>query len=53
MRDAWSKGVRGQGMATLQAKLRNVKNVFKVWNRTVFRDVDRQVRLAIDEVNRI
>ena len=37
----------------LQAKLRNVKNAFKVWNRTVFGDVDRQVRLAIDEVNRI
>jgi len=30
-----------------------LKQVFKVWNRTVFGDVDRQVRLAIDEVNRI
>jgi hypothetical protein len=51
--EAWSKGVRGQGMMRLQAKLRNVKNSFKVWNRTVFGDVDRQVRMAIDEVNRI
>jgi hypothetical protein len=30
-----------------------MKQVFKVWNRTVFGDVDRQVWLAIDEVNRI
>jgi len=40
-------------MVQLQAKLRNVKNCFKIWNRTVFGDVDRQVRLAVDEVNRI
>jgi len=53
VRETWSKGVRGHGMSRLQAKLRNVKNAFKVWNRTVFGDVDRQVRLAIDEVNRI
>ncbi len=26
---------------------------FKQWNRTVFGDVDRQVRLALDEVARI
>lgn len=49
----WSKGVRGHDMAKVQAKLRNVKNDFKVWNRSVFGDVDRQVKLAKDEVNRI
>jgi len=47
------KNVRGQGMTRFQSKLRNVKNALKIWNRTVFGDVDRQVRLAIDEVNRI
>jgi len=50
--DTWSKGVRGQGIVRLHAKLRNVKNTFKIWNRTVFGDVDRQVRLAVYEVNR-
>ena len=51
--DNWSKGVKGHNMAKVQAKLRNVKNAFKVWNQTVFGDVDRQVKLAVDEVNRI
>ncbi|XP_039682998.1 uncharacterized protein [Medicago truncatula] len=51
--EVWSKEVRGRGMLRLQAKLRNVKNSFKAWNRNVFGDVDRQVRLAVDEVNRI
>ena len=51
--DCWSKHVRGHGMIRFQAKLRNLKNAFKVWNRMVFGDVDRQVRLAMDEVNRI
>jgi len=40
-------------MVRLQVKLRNQKQAFKLWNNTVFGDVDRQVRLAIDEVNRI
>ena len=40
-------------MVRFQAKLHNLKNGFKLWNRTVFGDVDRQVRLALDEVNRI
>jgi hypothetical protein len=51
--DTWSQGVRGQGMMRFQAKLRNLKNAFNVWNRTVFGDVDRKVRLVVDEVNRI
>ncbi|XP_039690616.1 uncharacterized protein [Medicago truncatula] len=51
--DTWSKGVHGQGMARLQSNLNNVKNAFKIWNRTIFCDVDRQVKLAMDEVNRI
>ncbi|XP_024630290.2 uncharacterized protein [Medicago truncatula] len=51
--EVWSKEVRGRGMLKLQAKLRNIKNSFKAWNRNVFADVDRQVRLAVDEVNRI
>ena len=49
----WSNPIRGSGMLRLQLKLKSLKQVFKVWNRTVFGDVDRQVRLAIDEVNRI
>jgi len=51
--DSWSQGVRGQGMIRLQSKLHNVKNAFKIWNQTIFGDVDRQVKLAMDEVNRI
>lgn len=51
--DNWSKGVRGQGMSRFQAKLRNLKNAFKIWNRNVFGDVDTQVRHALEEVNRI
>ena len=30
--DSWSKGVRGQGMIQFQAKLRDFKNAFKLWN---------------------
>jgi hypothetical protein len=51
--DTWAKNVRGVGMVRLQSKLYSLKNVFKQWNRSVFGDVDRQVRLALDEVNRI
>ena len=40
-------------MVRLQLKLKNLKLAFKTWNRTVFGDVDRQVRLALEEVNRI
>lgn len=40
-------------MVHLQLKLKNLKLAFKTWNRTVFGDVDRQVRLALEEVNRI
>jgi len=49
----WSKNTRGQGMARLQAKLKHRKQVFQHWNRTVFGDVDRKVRMAVDEVNQI
>jgi len=45
--------VRGQGMLRFQAKLRHLKYALKVWNSSVFGDVDRQVKLAMDEVNRI
>jgi len=48
-----SRNVRGNGMVRLQLKLKNLKLAFKTWNRTVFGDVDRQVRLALEEVNRI
>jgi len=50
---SWSRNVRGSGMVRLQLKLKNLKLVLKTWNRTVFGDVDRQVRLALEEVNRI
>lgn len=40
-------------MARLQLKLKHMKQVFRHWNRTVFGDVGRKVRLAVDEVNRI
>lgn len=53
VRSTWSKSVRGSGMLRLQLKLKSLKQVFRVWNRTIFGDVDRQVRLALDEVNRI
>ena len=51
--DNWAKCVWGQGMSRLQAKLRNLKNAFKVWNRNVFGDVDAQVKFAIDVVKHI
>ena len=51
--DNWSKSVRGQGMSRLQAKFRNLKTGFKLWNRNVFGDVDSQVKFAIDEVKHI
>ena len=51
--DNWSKSVRGQGMSRLQAKLRNLKTGFKLWNRNVFGDVDSQVKFSIDEVKHI
>lgn len=49
----WAKIFRGHGMSRLQAKLRHMKKIYTHWNSTVFGDVDRQVRLAVDEVNRI
>jgi len=49
----WSKNVCGIGMVHLKLKLINLKNAFKTWNRNVFGDVDKQVRMAVDEVNRI
>ena len=51
--DNWSRNVRGSGMVCLQLKLKNLKLIFKTWNRTIFGDADRQVRLALDEVSRI
>lgn len=49
----WSKNTRGHGMTRLQVKLKHMKKVFRHWNRMVFGDVDRKVRMAVDEVNRI
>jgi hypothetical protein len=40
-------------MHKLQTKLLRVKDAFKVWNRSVFGNVQRQVQLASDEVLRI
>jgi len=40
-------------MHKLQSKLLNVKNAFKVWNKAVFGNVQRQVKLAANEVTRI
>lgn len=51
--ECWSKHVRGSGMVRMQLKLKTLKNAFKAWNRTTFGDVDRKVRMAVDEVNRI
>jgi len=47
------KKVVGSGMHRLQTKLRRVKDAFKVWNKYVFGDVQRQVKLAADEVERL
>jgi len=51
--ETWAKIFRGHGMARLQAKFMYMKPTFKHWNRTVFGNVERQIRLAVDEVNRI
>ena len=49
----WKKKVIGSGMHRLQTKLHHLKGAFRVWNKTVFGDVQRQVQLAADEVSRI
>lgn len=49
----WKKEVVGSGMHRLQIKLLRVKDSFRVWNKSVFGDVQRQVKLATDEVERI
>jgi len=46
----WKKQVVGSGMHRLQIKLLRVKDVFRVWNKSVFSDVQRQVTLAKEEV---
>ena len=51
--DTWSKNVCGFGMLRLQLKLKILKVVFKHWNRNIFSDVDKQVWLVVDEVQRI
>ena len=42
----WKKEVVGSGMHRLQIKLLRVKDAFRVWNKSVFGDVQRQVKLA-------
>jgi len=49
----WKKEVVGSGMHRLQKKLLRVKDAFRLWNKSVFGDVQRQVKLAADEVARI
>jgi len=49
----WKKEVVGSGMHHLQIKLLRVKDAFRVWNKSVFGDVQRQVTLATEEVERI
>jgi hypothetical protein len=49
----WQQHIIGSGMQRLQLKLRKVKDAFRVWNKSVFGDVQRQVQLASDEVIRI
>jgi len=49
----WKKEVVGSGMHKLQTKLLCVKDAFKVWNMSVFGNVQRQVQLTSDEVLRI
>lgn len=51
--DSWVKNVCGTGMLRLELKLKNLNQVFQHWNQTVFGDVDRQVTLAMEEVNLI
>jgi len=50
---SWQKPVIGSGMHKLQSKLLNVKNAFRVWNKLVFGNVQRQVKLAAAEFTRI
>ena len=49
--NTWKKEVIGSGMHRLQLKLKRVKDAFRVWNKSVFGDVQRQVQLAADEVS--
>jgi len=51
--ETWNKDVVGNGMRRLQQKLVHVKEAFKVWNLSIFRDVHRQLDLASMEVARI
>jgi hypothetical protein len=49
----WKQKFIGSGMHRLQTKLRRLKDAFRVWNKSVFGDVQRHVQLAADEVSRI
>jgi hypothetical protein len=51
--ETWNKAVVGNGMHRLQQKLVRVKEAFKVWNKSIFGDVHRQLDLASMEVTRI
>ena len=51
--DTWKKDVIGSDMHHIQLKFLSIKDAFRVWNKYIFGDVQRQVTLADDEVARI
>jgi len=51
--EIWNKNIVGTSMHRLQTKLLRVKDAFRVWNKSVFGDVQRQVQLAAEELSRI
>ncbi|MCH80766.1 putative ribonuclease H protein, partial [Trifolium medium] len=49
VKDVWSKAVVGNPMLQLQLKLKRLKTALKTWNKTVFGNIDTNVKLANDE----
>jgi len=53
VKEIWVKLVVGMGIVCLKQKLKRIKTTFRVWKKSVFGDIDRQVKLSIDEMNHL
>jgi hypothetical protein len=53
VKEIWAKRVYGNPMVCLQTKLKRLKVACRAWNKTVFGNIDTNVKIATDEVIRI
>ncbi|GAU10446.1 hypothetical protein TSUD_420660, partial [Trifolium subterraneum] len=51
--EVWSQPVQGPPMVCLQDKLKRLRAALKEWNRSVFGNIDHNVKLAIEEVSSV